>query len=406
MSWFTSFILFRRPAGLPLRAFVLCAVLVAGFASAALAGPIVFMNVQTYIQGTAIQGAEGQVNDRAVYSTALSPDGSTLYAGSWTDSWNDPITAYSTANYAIEGTVNYGRCHGGVAVSGNGQYLFATTYYQGNVSRFDLQNGNAQTTQSAGQWPVALRISPDRTTLVAGAGTDGRNYDMNNDAVKIYNVSGNNFSTPVSVPLQDEISSASAIAFSADSSKVYVGTYPRKSANTTLYEVSTASSCGVTRSVELPGVSSIDGVATDGETVFASGRNDQRLWLINENTFSVSGSVDLPFIPGALAMLPDGKHLLVASNGAANYGDIAVLDVGTDSIVALLTGLNPGIQDITLSSDGSTAYLAHGWGTAIGNDGGITVIGITGVPEPSTFVLLGVGASGLLAYAWRKRRGR
>jgi len=30
---------------------------------------------------------------------------------------------------------------------------------------------------------------------------------------------------------------------------------------------------------------------------------------------------------------------------------------------------------------------------------------LTTVPEPSTFVLLAMGAFGLLAYAWRKRRG-
>ena len=64
MSRFASAILFRRFAGPQLLALVLSTVLVVGFASASLAGPISSMNVQTYIPGTAIQGAEGQVNDR------------------------------------------------------------------------------------------------------------------------------------------------------------------------------------------------------------------------------------------------------------------------------------------------------------------------------------------------------
>jgi hypothetical protein len=42
------------------------------------------------------------------------------------------------------------------------------------------------------------------------------------------------------------------------------------------------------------------------------------------------------------------------------------------------------------------------WATSINtNDSGAT---IRAVPEPSTFILLGMGAVGLLAFAWRRRK--
>ena len=52
--------------------------------------------------------------------------------------------------------------------------------------------------------------------------------------------------------------------------------------------------------------------------------------------------------------------------------------------------------------DGNGELYALVTNTPANGTGGI-VYQITAVPEPSTFVLLGLGALGLLGYGWRRR---
>jgi hypothetical protein len=66
---------------------------------------------------------------------------------------------------------------------------------------------------------------------------------------------------------------------------------------------------------------------------------------------------------------------------------------------------------LEVSTDGGGNWLPI---TAVSHDGGNTwipdgpnspaVMRVEGVPEPSTFVLLGMGAVGLLGFAWRRRK--
>jgi DNA-binding beta-propeller fold protein YncE len=152
----------------------------------------------------------------------LSPDGSKLYIAHWDEPGT--VQTYSTSDCSLENEVVYGYCcHGDAVVSADSCYVFAPTYYEGDVSRWNVCAGNTRTALSAGSWPVSLAMNPDRSKMIVMGGSDGRNYDMQNDVVNVYDISGSNFSSLAAVPIPAECP-ASTIAFTPDGSFAYFTT--------------------------------------------------------------------------------------------------------------------------------------------------------------------------------------
>jgi hypothetical protein len=111
--------------------------------------------------------------------------------------------------------------------------------------------------------------------------------------------------------------------------------------------------------------------------------------------------VSQPTNPVLRALLPGGKVTAVGNDILTAYDGGSEVDLYDGATFSLL-------QSFHIPAGGIGAIAGDRDGIYIGDQGANNYAGAVYVfraaPEPSTFVLLGVGMMGLLAYAWRKRR--
>ena len=308
----------------------------------------------------------------------LSPDDSTLYVAYWTDTWSDKIEWYSAEDpYNFIDYAAYGRCHGDVAISQNNQYIFTTTYYSNNVSRFDLWDNKARTTLPTTSWPQRIAMTPDRSKMVVLSGMDGRDYDMGNDAVHIFDISNGNFSEIATVNLLDEPASYE-MAFTDDGAHVYFVTRRKWDGGPAkLHEVS-LSSCTITDSASLPSQTCF-GIAVAYDKLYISDQDNSMIRVYNRETLMEIETPPWPLSlsnkPGALAIPPNKSGLYVLLPEASGGGALEVLDLNSGDKIAGYEGLGcSGIGDIEFNSDGNKVYISS-------SSGGVLVLNVKGNPD-------------------------
>ena len=284
----------------------------------------------------------------------LNSDDSRLYVAYWSDD-SPYIQEYDLSNYSLIQTIPFGSWHnhGDVVLSSNDRYLFTPNYYFSNISRIDLQGGNARSDLNVGSsWPWEIGITPDKSKILVAVGMDGRSYDMNNDQITIIDIA--NYSVIAEVVLNDE-PQRGKIGFSSDSRIAYVATRQRKSSSNMLYEISLQPPYNILRSVSIGSAICYTGVAVTSSKAFVNDYQNGQIMVFDLSSFTQTSTISVGGNPLVLAITPDGNYLYVLDRNEI----VLIINVSNNTIIETITGLYGHSTDIEFTKDGSKAYISY-----------------------------------------------
>jgi WD40 repeat protein len=304
-----------------------------------------------------------------VHSVAISPDGKTLAAGTWSASgvdagmvqlW-DLATRKQTAILAASGLVN------SVAFSPDGTTLAAGTPGAvgegGTVQLWDLAARKQTAILTASGYVSSVAFSPDGTTLAAGI----------QDAFGDTEVQVWDLATRKQIAILTASGIVESVAFSPDGKTLAVstGTYPSDGQNTGTVQLWDLATRKQTATLTASGAVQSLAFSPDGKTL-AAGTNTAatgavELWGLaapgkQPATLTASGPVY------SVAFSPDSETLAVGSRNAGdNAGTVQLWDLtapGEQPATFTASGL---VESVAFSPDGKT--LAAGTQDAFGDVG-------------------------------------
>lgn len=217
----------------------------------------------------------------------------------------------------------------------------------------------------------------------------------------------------VAAPTRSEISLAPSTyafgaAFSPDGARAYVTLE-----GTNGVAVVDAATLAVTTTIPNPGgalaINTPWGIAATGDRIFVASQGNNRLGVIDAATNTYEAVIPIPAADANNSN--DVKTIVIASGGDRGYamardelrngnGSLTAFDTQTLQVIGSVTGLL-GSNDVALSVDGATAYVASLAGDVIAIDtSSLTVVPSRGITVPGRIIAVAVDPRGGHLYAY------
>jgi YVTN family beta-propeller protein len=243
------------------------------------------------------------------------------------------------------GTYSVGTEPKGIAVTldGTKAYVSNTGDFStpGNtVTVLNLVTGTTITTLTVGSGPQAAVLNPAGTKVYVANRVSG--------TVSVISTASNTVTNTITVGV-----GAFGIAFTPDGTKAFVSRY---SAAGIIDVIDTSTETNIASITDAPAWSEGVAVSPNGLTLYATGSNNDALYLINANTYVVSAtSYPVGHFPTSVRVSPEGLSVYVVNEGATN-STVSVFDAAGLSVVNTIpAGDYP--TDMVVSADGSRGYV-------------------------------------------------
>jgi len=322
-----------------------------------------------------------------VLGILLSPDDSTLYAAYGRGEHGDsPVGVFDLTGSKPPTAIDFhregilGNPHGNLAISADGRHLYTVDYYGRRLWRADLKTGKKEQLDLTAErryvnlWASDVGITPDGSKVVVPLGSDSRPQDENNDRVSVVDVSQGRFALAAEIPLNDEPPAFNKVlAFSPDSKFAYVITRRRKSAASTLYEVTLTPPCKVARTLAFP-EGELRGIALAGKThrVFVSDYGHREIWAVDLKAFKPFEEIAVAGHAPEALLVHEGRGLLVAL--CPDTRRLFCLNMANGAVLATHANLRKRMGGLAMSGDAKRLFISN-------RDvaGGIAVVDIEGL---------------------------
>lgn len=258
-----------------------------------------------------------------------------------------PTAVTPAAAVGLSDTYSVGTKPSGIAVTADGAQAYVSNTGDfgtpGNtVTVLNLSTGDTITTLTVGDAPQSAVINPAGTKVYVANRASG--------TISVISMASNTVVNTITVGV-----GAFDIAFSPDGQRAYVSRY----SDAGLIDViDTATETTLSPITGAPSFSEGVVVSPDGLTLYATGSNDNRLFLVDLTTNSVSPtSYVVGSFPTAVGVTPDGNRVFVVNEGVAN-STVSIFDaIGKSIVDSIAVGDYP--VDIVVSNDGTRGYVTN-----------------------------------------------
>jgi YVTN family beta-propeller protein/parallel beta-helix repeat protein len=305
---------------------------------------------------------------------AVSPDGNRVYASNY---GGDSVSAIDAATGLVVATINVGDAPIGVAFTPDGFRAYVANEFGGSVSVIDTNPANTGTyntviaTVSVGSRPNAVAFTPDGFRGYVSNGSAG--------TVSVIDTNPANAGTYNTVIATITVGgAAAAVALTPDGTRAYV---PNDAGEAFVSVIDTDPTSvdynTVLGSIRVGNAPVAVAVSPDGTRVYVTNKDDGTVSVINTENNLVIGTIAGFSAPVGVAFSPDSTLAYVTNK---DNGTVSVVDTASSTVIGTITvGSAPGA--VAVSSDGGSTYVTNeGGGTVsvIDNIAGVEGIEILG----------------------------